>query len=28
MPSFLGLEKNQPDKFKALVSYLSQLQGD
>jgi len=28
MPSFLGLEKSQPDKFKALVSYLSQLQGD
>jgi menaquinol-cytochrome c reductase cytochrome b/c subunit len=28
MPSFIGLEKNSPDKFKALVTYLSQLRGD
>ena len=28
MPSFLGLEKNSPDKFKALVTYLSQLRGN
>ncbi|HEX7300876.1 MAG TPA: c-type cytochrome [Solirubrobacteraceae bacterium] len=27
MPSFLGLEKNSPDKFNALVTYLSQLRG-
>jgi ubiquinol-cytochrome c reductase cytochrome b subunit/menaquinol-cytochrome c reductase cytochrome b/c subunit len=25
MPSFVGLERNSPDKFKALVTYLSQL---
>jgi quinol---cytochrome c reductase cytochrome c subunit, bacillus type len=28
MPSFAGLEKSAPDKFKALVTYLSQLRGD
>jgi ubiquinol-cytochrome c reductase cytochrome b subunit/menaquinol-cytochrome c reductase cytochrome b/c subunit len=25
MPSFVGLERNSPEKFKALVTYLSQL---
>ena len=28
MPSFSGLEKNSPDKFKALVTYVSQLKED
>jgi len=28
MPSFSGLQKNSPDKFKALVAYVSQLKGD
>jgi menaquinol-cytochrome c reductase cytochrome b/c subunit len=28
MPSFSGLEKNSPEKFKALVAYVSQLKGD
>jgi menaquinol-cytochrome c reductase cytochrome b/c subunit len=28
MPSFASLEKSAPDKFKALVTYLSQLRGD
>jgi menaquinol-cytochrome c reductase cytochrome b/c subunit len=28
MPSFIGLEKGSPDKFRALVTYLSQLRGD
>ena len=28
MPPFTGLEKNSPDKFKALVTYVSQLKGD
>ena len=28
MPSFSGLEKDSPDKFKALVTYVSQLKGD
>jgi ubiquinol-cytochrome c reductase cytochrome b subunit/menaquinol-cytochrome c reductase cytochrome b/c subunit len=27
MPSFLGLQKNSPDKFSALVTFLSQLKG-
>ena len=25
MPSFAGLQKNSPDKFQAMVTYLSQL---
>ncbi len=25
MPSFSGLQKSSPDKFKAMVTYLSQL---
>jgi menaquinol-cytochrome c reductase cytochrome b/c subunit len=25
MPSFVGLQRNAPDKFKAMVTYLSQL---
>jgi ubiquinol-cytochrome c reductase cytochrome b subunit/menaquinol-cytochrome c reductase cytochrome b/c subunit len=28
MPSFAGMEKNSPDKFKALVTFLSQLKGE
>src|SRR3954462_13118425 len=28
MPSFSGLEKTSPDKFNALVMYVSQLKGD
>ncbi len=28
MPSFSNLEKESPDKFKALVTYVSQLKGD
>jgi len=28
MPSFSVLEKDSPDKFKALVAYVSQLKGD
>jgi menaquinol-cytochrome c reductase cytochrome b/c subunit len=28
MPPFTGLQKNSPDKFKALVTYVSQLKGD
>jgi ubiquinol-cytochrome c reductase cytochrome b subunit/menaquinol-cytochrome c reductase cytochrome b/c subunit len=28
MPSFSGLQKNSPDKFKARVAYVSQLKGD
>jgi menaquinol-cytochrome c reductase cytochrome b/c subunit len=28
MPSFIGLKKGSPDKFRALVTYLSQLRGD
>jgi menaquinol-cytochrome c reductase cytochrome b/c subunit len=28
MPSFSGLEKGSPDKFKALVTFVSQLKGD
>jgi menaquinol-cytochrome c reductase cytochrome b/c subunit len=28
MPSFRGLEQNSPDKFRALVTYLSQLKGE
>ena len=28
MPSFSGLQKNQPDKFQAMVSFLGQLKGD
>ena len=28
MPSFSGLQKNSPDKFNALVTYVSQLKGD
>ncbi len=28
MPSFTGLQKNAPDKFNALVFYVSQLKGD
>jgi ubiquinol-cytochrome c reductase cytochrome b subunit/menaquinol-cytochrome c reductase cytochrome b/c subunit len=28
MPSFAGLQKDSPDKFKALVTYVSQLKGD
>ena len=27
MPSFVGLQKNSPDKFDALVTYVSQLKG-
>jgi ubiquinol-cytochrome c reductase cytochrome b subunit/menaquinol-cytochrome c reductase cytochrome b/c subunit len=27
MPSFAGLEKTSPDKFDALVTYVSQLKG-
>jgi menaquinol-cytochrome c reductase cytochrome b/c subunit len=28
MPSFAGLQRNQPDKFRALVAFVSQLKGD
>ena len=28
MPSFIGLQKSSPDKFSALVTYLSQLEGN
>ena len=28
MPSFAGLEQQSPDKFKALVTFVSQLKGD
>jgi ubiquinol-cytochrome c reductase cytochrome b subunit/menaquinol-cytochrome c reductase cytochrome b/c subunit len=28
MPSFAGLQKDSPDKFRALVTYVSQLKGD
>jgi menaquinol-cytochrome c reductase cytochrome b/c subunit len=28
MPSFSALQKDSPDKFKALVTYVSQLKGD
>ena len=28
MPSFIGLQKSSPDKFDALVTYVSQLKGD
>jgi len=27
MPSFVGLRKSSPDKFNALVTYVSQLKG-
>ena len=28
MPSFSGLQKNSPEKFDALVAFVSQLKGD
>jgi hypothetical protein len=27
MPSFVGLQKSSPEKFDALVTYVSQLKG-